>query len=124
MAELHIVGQITGATGFEDRGVFCKWGVVAGRMWELLEGLDRGQTHVDFAKDGDMAVWAHPLDIHFAVKVRTVVHAIINFASCNESVEFHLHTLPFSSLTHSHTGRYRLAQVLLPSVEPGLAWAK
>lgn len=69
MAELHVVGEILGASGFDDRGLFCKWGVVSGRMWELLEGLDKGQTHVDFPSEGDLVVWSHPIDIHYAAKV-------------------------------------------------------
>ncbi len=45
-----------------------QWGIVAGRSWELLEGLEEGQTQVDAAQAGDMAVWAHPIDIHYACK--------------------------------------------------------
>lgn len=45
-----------------------QWGVVAGRSWELLEGLDQGQTQVDKAPDGEMVVWAHPLDVHYACR--------------------------------------------------------
>ena len=48
--------------------MFSQWGVVAGRSWELLEGLDQGQTHVDSAPDGELVVWAHPLDIHYACR--------------------------------------------------------
>ena len=47
---------------------YTQWGVVAGRSWELLEGVDQGQTQVDSAPDGDMVVWAHPLDIHYSSK--------------------------------------------------------
>lgn len=69
MAELHVVGQIVGATGFGNKAVFCKWGCQAGRAWELLEGLDAGQTQVDSAECDDLeAVWAHPLDIHYACR--------------------------------------------------------
>jgi B9 domain-containing protein 2 len=42
-----------------------QWGVRAGRSWELIEGLDGGQTQVDAPPDGEMAVWGHPLDVHF-----------------------------------------------------------
>ncbi len=45
-----------------------QWGVVAGRSWELLEGLEEGQTHLDSAPAGEMVTWAHPLDVHFACK--------------------------------------------------------
>ena len=39
-----------------------------GRSWELLEGFETGQTHVDAAGEGEMAVWAHPLDVHFVCR--------------------------------------------------------
>mmetsp|Transcript_15314 Transcript_15314/g.50305 ORF Transcript_15314/g.50305 Transcript_15314/m.50305 type:complete len:177 (-) Transcript_15314:947-1477(-) len=69
MGEVHVVGQLVGASGFEpDRNLFCKWAVEAGRQWDLLEGIDRGQTHVDHPEDGELAVWSHPLDLHFACK--------------------------------------------------------
>lgn len=97
MAELHIVGQILGGSGFPTQNIFCKvnaaaicnadasvpflaqhitvnvclfvqWGIVSGRSWELLEGLDQGQTQLDEANDGEMVVWSHPLDIHYACR--------------------------------------------------------
>lgn len=76
MAELHVVGEIIGASGFEDRGLFCKWGIAAGRMWEVLEGLEKGQTHVDFPRDGELAAWSHPLDVHYAAKVRAFMQCL------------------------------------------------
>jgi hypothetical protein len=45
-----------------------QWGIVAGRSWELLEGMEQGQTQVDAAPDGDMVAWAHPLDVHYSCK--------------------------------------------------------
>lgn len=30
MAEVHIIGQIIGATGFPQNSLFCKWGVHTG----------------------------------------------------------------------------------------------
>mmetsp|Transcript_36972 Transcript_36972/g.82191 ORF Transcript_36972/g.82191 Transcript_36972/m.82191 type:complete len:177 (-) Transcript_36972:450-980(-) len=68
MAELHIVGQLVGGSGFPSQNLFCKWGIVAGRTWEMLEGLDQGQTQVDLAPDGEMVTWSHPLDVHYACR--------------------------------------------------------
>jgi hypothetical protein len=120
MAELHIIGQLVGATGFDGHSVFCKvrgarpvrtrgamrrarhdpgasppadtafcaaypptnprtqWGVHAGRSWELVEGLDGGQTQADCPSGGGgggggccgggAAVWGHPLDVHFVCR--------------------------------------------------------
>lgn len=71
MAEVHIVGQLVGGTGFTERNLFCKWGIEAGRNWDLLEGFDAGQTQVDQPPEGESAVWAHPVDIHYACKSLT-----------------------------------------------------
>lgn len=45
-----------------------QFGLQAGRSWELLEGFDAGQTQVDSAQDGDIAVWAHPIDAHYVCR--------------------------------------------------------
>eukprot|EP00026_Physarum_polycephalum_P019312 Phypoly_transcript_21272.p1 GENE.Phypoly_transcript_21272~~Phypoly_transcript_21272.p1 ORF type:complete len:176 (+),score=17.78 Phypoly_transcript_21272:55-582(+) len=68
MAELHILGQLVGASGFPSQDLFCKWSIVAGQNWSLLEGLIEGQTQVDVPKNGQMAIWAHPIDVHYATK--------------------------------------------------------
>lgn len=46
----------------------AQWGIVSGRSWELLEGLEQGQTQVDDAPSGEMVVWAHPVDVHYSCK--------------------------------------------------------
>jgi len=43
--------------------------------WDKLEGADAGQTHVDHPDEGEMAVWAHPVDLHYVCKVRPCVRA-------------------------------------------------
>lgn len=30
MAEVHVIGQIMGATGFSENSLFCKWGIHTG----------------------------------------------------------------------------------------------
>lgn len=45
-----------------------QWGIHAGRSWELIEGMDEGQTQADQAADGDMAVWGHPVDAHYVCR--------------------------------------------------------
>jgi len=47
MAELHVLGQLFGATGFDRSHLFCKWAVITGDGWRLLEGVAEGQTQVD-----------------------------------------------------------------------------
>ncbi|XP_025000288.2 B9 domain-containing protein 2 [Gallus gallus] len=68
MAEVHLIGQLLGASGFSQRRLFCKWGLHAGGAWKLLGGLCEGQTQVDDPQADDMAHWCHPLDVHFATK--------------------------------------------------------
>ncbi|XP_006771930.1 PREDICTED: B9 domain-containing protein 2 isoform X2 [Myotis davidii] len=68
MAEVHVIGQIVGATGFSESSLFCKWGVHTGAAWKLLSGVREGQTQVDTPQIGDMAYWSHPIDLHFATK--------------------------------------------------------
>ncbi|KAM8794033.1 B9 domain-containing protein 2 [Eudromia elegans] len=69
MAELHVIGQIVGASGFEQSdGLFCKWDVHTGSAWKLLGGRREGQTQVDAPQAGDVAYWCHPIDLHFATK--------------------------------------------------------
>jgi len=35
MAELHVIGQLVGATGFPEQSLFCKWGIHIG-MYKLF----------------------------------------------------------------------------------------
>jgi B9 domain-containing protein 2 len=69
MAELHIVGTLQGASQFPHPELTCKWAIIAGEDWKLLEGEDSGQTQVDIpAEDSEYTVWSHPIDIHYATK--------------------------------------------------------
>merc|ERR1711998_236220 len=66
MSEVHFIGQILGGSGFEQPNLFCRWGIVAGPGWRLLEGFADGRTQIDHPQDDEMSVWAHPLDLHYA----------------------------------------------------------
>ncbi|CAL8106006.1 unnamed protein product [Calicophoron daubneyi] len=68
MAEVHIIGQLFSASGFQEKDLFCKWGVKAGGAWRLLEGLSDGQTQLDCPRLGETAFFCHPIDLHFATK--------------------------------------------------------
>lgn len=68
MAELHIIGQIVGATDFTLPSIFCKFVVETGSNFRLLQGTTAGQTQCDMPPDGEMALLAHPIDVHYAVK--------------------------------------------------------
>lgn len=87
--EVHIVGQILGgmaqssarsiswrarvdsarvhcaASGVDAANVFCVWEAVAGQTWECVGGDQEGQTQVDYGREGKLAVWNHPVDLHY-----------------------------------------------------------
>ena len=64
--EVHIIGTLVGGVGF-GTGVTCKWRLEKDASWDRLEGEDHGQTQTDYPnKDSELAVWAHPIDIHYA----------------------------------------------------------
>merc|ERR1711934_732516 len=67
MAEVHMIGQLLGATGFaEDQGLYCRWGVDMGDAWRVLEGFIDGRTQIGYPGEGEMSVWEHPIDVHWA----------------------------------------------------------
>ena len=68
MAELHIVGELIGAEDYSLPSLFCKFAVEAGSNFRLLQGATSGQTQCDMPPEGEMALLAHPIDVHFAVK--------------------------------------------------------
>lgn len=47
MAEVHLIGELVGGSGFPSGNLFCKWGLAVGSAWKVLEGLQEGQTQVD-----------------------------------------------------------------------------
>nr|CAB3225025.1 B9 domain-containing protein 2-like [Phallusia mammillata] len=68
MAEVHIIGQLVGASEFPEHSLFCKWGIHAGGAWKLIAGLKEGQTQVDNPENEEFAYWSHPIDVHYAAK--------------------------------------------------------
>lgn len=68
MAEVHVIGQVTGASGFGRSSLFCKWTLQLGGGWRVIEGLAEGQTQADCSEVGDTVSWCHPVDIHLATR--------------------------------------------------------
>ncbi|GLH11916.1 hypothetical protein R5R35_011715 [Gryllus longicercus] len=68
MAEVHVIGQIVGASNFPSSTLFCKWAFHAGGAWKVVSGLKEGQTHIDNPEYGETTYWCHPVDIHFATR--------------------------------------------------------
>jgi hypothetical protein len=73
LPEVHIIGEIVGGTAFGSVPVCCKFSVEAGDRWEWLAGTTNGQTQTVHPEDGsDLAVWAHPLDLHYVAGTLSV----------------------------------------------------
>lgn len=86
MAEVHVIGQIVGASGFTDQSLFAKWNLNTGSCWKALEGFTEGQTHLSIkstltskTKTTDTSEstesiecpwhpWSHPIDVHYLAK--------------------------------------------------------
>uniref|UniRef100_T1JIR5 B9 domain-containing protein 2 n=1 Tax=Strigamia maritima TaxID=126957 RepID=T1JIR5_STRMM len=68
MAEVHVIGQIVGASGFPTQSLFCKWGLHAGGAWKIISGVKEGQTQIDISQFDNKSYWSHPIDVHFATK--------------------------------------------------------
>ena len=87
------MGQLLGADNFEFPNMFCKWTLEAGPNFRVLQGESSGQTQCDMPnvtsrpshatpsglmyaptlphhhpQEGEGAVWAHPLDVHYTLK--------------------------------------------------------
>lgn len=48
MAELYVIGEILGASGFSSNNLCCKYSVVVGENWKLHTGEATGQTQTDY----------------------------------------------------------------------------
>lgn len=65
MAELHLFGQLVGGSGFDlDCKLSCRWKIINGGGWRVVEGLIEGYTQLDNPQSGDIAYWSHPIDVH------------------------------------------------------------
>lgn len=67
--QVHLIGEIKGASGFDSNRIFCKFETRAGHNWTLLGGKDSGETYEEIRDEVDkQAVWDHPFDMHFKAK--------------------------------------------------------
>jgi len=72
--ELHFLGEICGATGFNYQhrfiSVSCKWSIDWGNSWSFIAGEYSGQTQYcsksSLSHADERVVWNHPIDVHFA----------------------------------------------------------
>lgn len=71
MAELHLIGQLLNAVGFDDAQLFCKWSVQHGPNWTAVEGACEGTTFTSYPllrTAGAPIAFGHPLDVHLAAR--------------------------------------------------------
>lgn len=67
MPEIVVLGQIIGATDFDDDGaLMCKWEIVTSDDWTVVRGETAGKTHLVDAGDEELFVWCHPLETHYS----------------------------------------------------------
>lgn len=67
--EVHIVGEILGASDLESDNAFCVFQVKTGKYWSCVGGEEEGQTQTDYPEGEDeMVQWNHPLDLHYYTK--------------------------------------------------------
>lgn len=78
-AQVHFIGEITGASGFKHRSLYCRWRLLADNPgWALVKGRHAGCTQVsgpELPEDG-MTVWEHPLDIQLSTHSIQVGHML------------------------------------------------
>ena len=64
--QVHMIGEIKGAVGFEHNRLFCKYEVRCGTNWTQLAGKEQGETYEEIRDEIDEgAIWDHPFDLHF-----------------------------------------------------------
>ncbi len=67
--EVHLIGELKGAYGFDTNRLFCKFNVRVGYNWTLLSGKDNGETYEEIKDDTEeYIIWDHPFDLHYKTK--------------------------------------------------------
>ena len=98
-ADAYFIGRILGCSGFAE-GAFCRWWVVFGPDWKVVNGLERGQTQTDSPTDSSsVCVWSHPIDLYCEFS------GIQNWPKMNFEVWQH------DSLGRSYLGGYGFCQL-------------
>ncbi|WIA11391.1 hypothetical protein OEZ85_011509 [Tetradesmus obliquus] len=106
-ADIHVIGEITGAVGFGAEPLYCTWQLVHDeQLWAVTKGLAKGRTHASsplLPEDGGLSgvVWEAPLDIaltttssqHWPAIVFKLFHRSI-WLGRDEFVGYSLCTLP------------------------------
>ncbi|GAB5364385.1 hypothetical protein AAMO2058_000965500 [Amorphochlora amoebiformis] len=70
MPHVYIIGEITGASGFDQQlSLQGEFKFVTSDKWQCLGGDAQGTTWVGEAEmDEDMSIWNHPIQIHYSTR--------------------------------------------------------
>ncbi|PFH33396.1 B9 domain-containing protein [Besnoitia besnoiti] len=82
-AEIHFIGELEAGCGFQTSdGVFCEISFEAGNHWlSLCKAAERShQTQTAYGSVGDVYLWNHPIDLHYAVS------SVVGWPRCRVSV--------------------------------------
>ncbi len=107
--EVHIIGEIVGGDFPEDSNCFAAFSIEFGSEWSLVGGDSSGQTQVDYpvSPESQIAVWSHPLDLHFYTRSLTgwpqIVFEVgkLDFWGNKQLIGYGFGYLPSSSGSHS-----------------------
>ena len=65
-AQIHLIGEIKTARGFDGNRLFCKYSVRCGHSWTLFNGKTEGETYEEVKDETeDAAQWDHPFDLYY-----------------------------------------------------------
>ncbi|KAG9389589.1 B9 domain [Carpediemonas membranifera] len=68
MAELFLIGQLKGGIGFSQPELSCKYSLVLGEAWKVVDGETEANTQVDEGLPGEMCTWSCPIDVHLTTE--------------------------------------------------------
>ena len=67
--QVHIIGELRGATGFDSERLFCKYEFRVGHNWTHMSGKHEGETFEEVRDSiNEQSVWDHPFDLHYKTK--------------------------------------------------------
>ena len=66
--QLHIVGKLAYAQGFDYHEIYAKFSFKAGANWTLLSGSSHSETFQSIVNDDSVAPFEHPIDLNYATK--------------------------------------------------------
>lgn len=72
---MYVIGDVVGAQWFTDcERLYCRWRLVddygnkkTDNCWTLLSGTKVGVTQIASARDGNVALWSHPIDVRYSL---------------------------------------------------------